>query len=66
MIEQSNYQENQPRRVEAGEVFSPSKILKDMRHNKNLHGEGKVRGLTGFYHRRYYRDGHHEPNKRKQ
>lgn len=47
-------------------VIYDAKKEKDMRHNKNLHGEGRfVDGLTGYYHNKYYRNGRHEPNKRK-
>lgn len=47
-----------------GVVFDAKK-QKDLRHNKNLHGEGTyLQGLTGFYHTRYYRYGRHQPNNR--
>lgn len=45
-------------------VLFDAKREKDMRHNKNLHGEGKyLDGLTGFYHKKYYRKGIHQPPK---
>lgn len=45
-------------------VIFDAKKEKDLRHNKNLHGNGPlVEGLTGFYHQRYCHHGVHQPNK---